>query len=160
MSNHHRLTEEEKISVHAEIRNGNTLRGASRKLGIPLSTIFYLQHRWRTRKSIINFKSKGRLEKIKRAEERRILRLVRENPYITIPQILQKTNIKVTHPTLIRRLHKLGYWKDSVRIKPNLTQSHIEARVAFAEKYYNSRVTDWAKVLWTDESTIVLGLLP
>ena len=41
--------------------------------------------------------------------------------------------------------------------KPNLTPVIKEARLAFAIKYKNWTIEDWKRVIWTDETNVVLG---
>ena len=41
--------------------------------------------------------------------------------------------------------------------KPNLTPAMKEARLAFAVKYKDWTIEDWKRVIWTDETSVVLG---
>ena len=41
--------------------------------------------------------------------------------------------------------------------KPNLTPVMKEARLAFAIKYKDWTIEDWKRVIWMDETSVVLG---
>lgn len=41
--------------------------------------------------------------------------------------------------------------------KPNLTPTMKEAKLAFAIKYKDWTIEDWKRVIWTDETSVVLG---
>ena len=43
---------------------------------------------------------------------------------------------------------------------PNLSLKNIKDRIVFAKKYKNWTVTDWQKVLWSDESPFQLYATP
>ena len=40
--------------------------------------------------------------------------------------------------------------------KPNLTPVMKEARLAFAIKYKDWTIEDWKRVIWTDETSVIL----
>lgn len=54
-------------------------------------------------------------------------------------------------------LKKHGYQKVKPIWKPNLTPAMKEARLAFTIKYKDWTIEDWKKVIWTDETSVVLG---
>ena len=67
------------------------------------------------------------------------------------------SGIKVSHNTLHRRLKEINLYSRIHRQKPVLKSQHKAARLYWARKYQHWTVQDWMRVIWSDESAIVLG---
>jgi DDE superfamily endonuclease/Transposase len=67
------------------------------------------------------------------------------------------SGIKVSRNTLHRRLKEINLYSRIRRRKPVLQPRHKAARLHWARKYQNWTVQDWMRVIWSDESSIVLG---
>ena len=51
--------------------------------------------------------------------------------------------------------HKFKSVKESV--KPGLTETMKKARLEFCKAHENWTLEDWKRVIWTDETSIILG---
>ena len=71
--------------------------------------------------------------------------------------IIHIAGIKVSPRNLKRRLKEVDLYSRIRRKKPVLKPSHKAARLLWARKYQNWMVEDWKRVIWSDESAIVLG---
>ena len=60
----------------------------------------------------------------------------------------------VSATSVWRCLKKRGFRWVKMTVKPALTKEMMEARLAFCLKYKNM---DWRRVIWTDETSVVLG---
>ena len=54
-------------------------------------------------------------------------------------------------------LKERGYKKVKPIWKPKLTPAMKEARLAFTIKYKDWTIEDWKRIIWTDETNVVLG---
>ena len=63
----------------------------------------------------------------------------------------------MSHTTTWRILRNAGYGKRKPTMKPGLTESMKAARLDFAIKNEHWKLEDWKNVIWTDETSIVLG---
>jgi hypothetical protein len=61
--------------------------------------------------------------------------------YISVWRILRKHGFKVVKPS----------WK------PGLTEAAKQARYAFAKRFAHWTLEDWKRVIWTDETSVILG---
>ena len=77
-----------------------------------------------------------------------------DQPFRTIIKIL---GVKVSKTTLHRQLKEVNLFSRIRHRKPFLKPCHKAARLHWARKYANWTVEDWIKVIWSDESSIVLG---
>ena len=59
--------------------------------------------------------------------------------------------------SILRILKRLSYRKVKPSTKPGLTKEIRAARLVFCEKYKHWTIEDWKRVIWTDETSVVLG---
>ena len=59
--------------------------------------------------------------------------------------------------TILRHLRKNGMRSVKTTKKPGLTPAMMQARFAFALRYRHWTIEDWKKVIWTDETSVLLG---
>jgi transposase len=61
-------------------------------------------------------------------------------------------------PRTIRRvLKRKGYRKVKLTVKLGLTTAMMEARLQFALRYQHWTLEDWKAIIWSDETSVVLG---
>jgi hypothetical protein len=65
--------------------------------------------------------------------------------------------IDVSRQLVCGIMKKLGYKKVKSTTKPGLNQKQKEKRLAFCRKYQYWTLEDWKRVIWSDETSIVLG---
>jgi len=90
-------------------------------------------------------------------EDRILTRTAKANDDKAYRDIIYMSGIQVSRKTLRRRLKEIDLYSRVRRQKPVLKPSHKAARLRWARKYQNWTVEDWKKVIWSDESAIVLG---
>jgi hypothetical protein len=59
--------------------------------------------------------------------------------------------------TIQRVLKRKGYRKVKPTVKPGLTEAMMEARYQFALRYKDWTLEDWKAVIWSDETSVILG---
>jgi transposase len=72
-------------------------------------------------------------------------------------KLLETNNIQISERTVTRILRRLKYHKVKTTKKPGLTKAAKEARRAFCEKYKDWTLEEWKRVIWSDETSVVLG---
>ena len=65
-------------------------------------------------------------------------------------------NIQINKATIARCLKKMGYRKVKPTLKPGLTKEMRAARRQFAEAHKDWTLEDWKRVIWTDETAVML----
>jgi transposase len=86
-----------------------------------------------------------------------IVSLAQEVCFITPKEIRTDVHLDVSARTVRRRLDDAGLFGRVARISFPFTQEHINKRLAFAHKYGDWDKPQWEKVLFTDETYIILG---
>ena len=92
-------------------------------------------------------------------DDRRILSLVKKNPFTTVGQIkntLQEVGVCVSKSTFKRRLHQSEYRGFTTRCKPLMSLKKRNTRLEFAKQHLNKPLQFWNNILWTDETKINL----
>jgi transposase len=64
---------------------------------------------------------------------------------------------KTNHQTIWAILRRYGYRKTKCTRKPGLTKAMKEARYHFAKRFEHWTLEDWKKVIWSDETSVLLG---
>ena len=59
--------------------------------------------------------------------------------------------------TVLRVLHRNGFRPYKTTKKPSLTEAMKEARYQFALRYKDWTIEDWKKVIWSNETSVVLN---
>jgi transposase/DDE superfamily endonuclease len=71
--------------------------------------------------------------------------------------IIHISGLPISRNTLRRRLKEINLHSRIRRRKPVLKPSHKAARLSWARKHQHWTIQDWQRVIWSDESAIVLG---
>ena len=102
----------------------------------------------------------GRPPKLDKRAERRLVRHLERFPFETysVMNTPGKTTTAICRATFQRYLRKNEYYAFKPRKKPFLKPQHKERRLAFARRFKNLTVDDWACVCFSDESTFEVGL--
>lgn len=127
------------------IYNKATERGWSP--GTPLLTI-HLQDAPRS----------GRPRKITPLLEAEIIEAIQQDRYgreQTVRQLSDRYGI--SHNSIWKILRKKKFRKTKPTRKPGLTKAMKEARYQFAKRYEHFTLEDWKRIIWTDETSIMLG---
>lgn len=100
--------------------------------------------------------NRGRKKKTSIQTDRRIVRAVRENPFVTSSQLVVDLHLDISSSTVRRRLIAENLRSRRPRRVPLLTTKHVKNRLSFANEHLLWPVTRWRCVLWSDETKVVL----
>jgi hypothetical protein len=93
-------------------------------------------------------------------EDRYILRALNQNYDRPLRDITNELPVNISERTLRRRRSEAGLGSYIAASKPGLTRENVAKRLAWAEKYKDWTIEDWKKVIWSDESSIWIGVNP
>ena len=65
--------------------------------------------------------------------------------------------VEVSQSSVARILKKYGFKKVKPTWKPDLTPAMKKACLEFAIRYKDWTIEDWKRVIWTDETSVILG---
>uniref|UniRef100_A0A803JPD6 Transposase Tc1-like domain-containing protein n=1 Tax=Xenopus tropicalis TaxID=8364 RepID=A0A803JPD6_XENTR len=131
----------------------------SKKLGEKVTTVGAIVRKWKEHKMTINRPRSGAPRKISPRGVSMILREVKKHPRTTREELvndLKLAGTTVTKKTIGNTLHRNGLKSCRARKVPLLKKAHVQARLKFANEHLNDSVSDWEKVLWSDETKIEL----
>ena len=77
---------------------------------------------------------------------------------ILLANILRDEGFQVSNRTIQKFLKRRGYKKLKHTIKPGLNLAQKQARLRWALQFKDWTVEDWKRIVWSDESLVVLGL--
>ena len=63
----------------------------------------------------------------------------------------------ISHRSAVKILHKYGFTNAKPTTKPGLSEEAKAERLAFAERHKDWTLEDWKNVIWSDETSVVLG---
>ena len=103
-------------------------------------------------------------EKPQNVKDRYIVCVIKQNnslPLRDITNIINnKIDVSISETTLRWRRLEADLGSYIAMKKPGLSVENVAKRLASAEKYKNWTVEDWKKVIWSDESSIWIGVSP
>ena len=139
------------------------LRGYSlRKIGQTVnkshSTVQYIVNKFREEGSTQNVPRKPKERRLNKRDERFILKRVRENPRLSVPQLrplVENVAGKMMSDQTVRRaLWKHGYHGRIPRKRPYVNKVNRRNRLSFAKEHIHKDQEFWDSVIWSDESKI------
>ena len=72
-------------------------------------------------------------------------------------ELLQNCGIQLSEVTVWRVLRSAGYRKTKPTRKPGLTEAMKTARLEWCRRYEHWTIEDWKRVIFSDETSVVLG---
>jgi hypothetical protein len=93
-------------------------------------------------------------------EDRYIERALKQNESIPLRDISNIIGLPISERTIRRRRSESGLGSYIAAEKPGLRPENIAKRLEWAEKYKNWTIEDWKRVIWSDESSIWIGVNP
>jgi transposase len=99
----------------------------------------------------------GRPKLYTEREERCILRQVRLHPKCTYADVRRACLVTLCDSTLRRILKKHGIANWRAKKRPELTEEHAAARLAWCIERKNWGVEEWRKYMWSDECSVERG---
>ena len=100
--------------------------------------------------------TRGRKRATSEKMDRRIIRLVKENPSISAKQVKTELNLEICDRSVRNRLTEAKLPARSPRKVPLLNKRHKKNRLKFAKDHVDLPLDKWRNVLWPDGSKIVL----
>ena len=98
----------------------------------------------------------GRPQQTSNYFDKKIVKVVRENPFLSSSKISavlkQYGEVPVSTRTIRRRLLNAGFMSRRPAKKPLLSKKNIKARLVFAKSHITWTVNDWRRVIFSDES--------
>lgn len=136
--------------------NGEKSFEISRSLGKNKSIISRIIAQYKA-KGIVGPKPiPGRPKVTSKNTDRLIVRLSKQNPFLSSTKILGHLEglgaQAVSARTVRRRLVDAGLFSRRPAKKPLLSKKNVKARLNFAQKYVDWTPDQWKKVVWSDES--------
>lgn len=101
--------------------------------------------------------TRTRCRKTTKYEDRILLRTAKANDDQCFRDIIALSGINISPTTLRRRLKEVDLFSRIRRRKPTLKPHHARARLRWAIKHLDWTIEQWMRVIWSDESSIVLG---
>ena len=127
--------------------------GIARQLGLGKSVVYKWIKRWKDVRSIESDKRSGRPRKTTEEEDKIIVQMAENNPFIPSTSIQQNLNIDLSKSTIGKRLKEAGFRSRIPAEKEMLTQTHKEKRLQFSENFVEKDMDYWLRVIFTDEKT-------
>lgn len=115
-----------------------SIREMGEMLGVAKSTVWYILRKKERTGELGNSKRPERLRKTTVGDDRRILSMVKKNPFTTSTQVkntLQEVGVSVSKSTLKRRLHESKYRGFTTRCKPLISLKNRKVSLDFAKKH-------------------------
>jgi len=98
-----------------------------------------------------------RARKTTKREDRYLIRAAKQFDEVPLRDITNIVGIPVSQSTLSRRLHEEGLGRYVARRKPGLRPENVEERLNWAIAHKDWTIEDWKRVIWSDETIIVVG---
>ena len=93
-------------------------------------------------------------------EDRYIERRLKQNSDIPLRDITNLIGLPISERTVRRRRSEMGLGSYIAAQKPGLRPENVIKRLDWAERYKDWTVEDWKRVIWSDESSIWIGVSP
>lgn len=157
------LTPRVEYSPHKRTRivtsynSGVSVKAISIKEGVPSPSIYGIIKRYRVQKSAKSSPRVGRPPSISIRDKRRIFQLIRDDPFISNLQLIERATLGCSVRTLSRFLKDEGIQHTEALRRPKLTPEIAQSRLEFARQYLRESPAFWRRWIFSDETTIARG---
>ena len=93
-------------------------------------------------------------------EDRYIERALKQNDSVPLRDITNIVGLPISERTVRRRRSEAGLGSYIAAEKPGLRHENVVKRLEWAMRYKDWTVEDWKRVIWSDESSIWIGVNP
>ena len=143
-----------------EVLHGKSIRSVARKYKLQPMTLGRWVKIYKLKGNLLPSARKKGVRCISERSKRQMIRWIRSGECNTAMEVKQRLHNELgstaSYSTVWRVLRGAGLIAVVRRKKPWLTHTHKMKRLAFAKAHRNWGVTDWAKVIFTDETKINL----
>jgi len=146
----------ERMQVYDMRKNGKTLRQIAEIYHISPEGVNKIIKRITTSGSPENTARTGRNRKTTTYEDRKILKEVRANPFISASDIKEKLNLSIQTTQIKSRIHEAEIHARVARKRPFISKVNAQKRLAFARAHLNKGPEFWDSIIWSDESKFEL----
>jgi transposase len=129
----------------------------SKELGIPKSTVYDTVKRFEERSNGDSLHRSGRPKKLTKENQTEILRIIDEKPLITYSKLIEEAGVDVHERTIRTMLKEHNIGKFKCVLRPKLTDKVAAQRLEWAVKHQDLTPEQWAKIIWSDESSVEAG---
>ena len=137
-------------------KGDQSLNHISKILQLPKSTVQYIIARWKKYGTTKNCSRTGRPRKVQPREMRCLKRTLRKNRWTSLRSITSEFNTtiqkKLSCKTVRRRIADLGFKSYVPAKKPLISERNRRKRLLFYNSYRQFSISDWSRVIWSDES--------
>lgn len=146
----------EKENIIKLFNENNSLGKIGKLVNRKKSTVQYIINKWKSSGCLDNSSRSGRPKILSPRDERRILKEVSENPFISAQNLANDiaiTSGKNVCPETVRKVIRKGGYKGRVaRKKPFISEVNRVKRLKFATEYKDKTIDFWKSVIFSDES--------
>lgn len=146
-----------KLRIIELLKEGNAQKKVANMIGCSQSTISDLKKKYEETGSVINRKKCGRPRATCKRDDRKLRNIVKNTRRLTSKQINIIWEQNVSNRTVRNRLNEMGFAFRKAKMKPFLTKRHKRERLQWCRDHANWTVTDWYKVIFSDESRVCVG---
>lgn len=140
--------------------SGKSYRQIADMVRLSKDTIAKIVQKYKRSGSYIPAKRSGRPSKTTSRIDRAIVSRVDQERGLSAPKVAKQLesefSINVTPQTVRNRLHKQGLKGRVALKKPWLSAKNVKKRLKWAEEHITWTIDDWKKVIWSDETKIML----
>ena len=163
--------EDIKIKIIDYFKNGESQISIAKRLNINKSIISRLIKKYKSTGSVKTIKSGGRPRKTNLRADKQIVRLMKQNPFLSSKKVVEDLNLNISASTVRKRALENGLRSFRPSKKPILTKKHLKKRLVlklfdhltnfdlcrnfrleFAKQHVNWTPEKWNTVLFSDES--------
>ena len=144
------------IIIRKHIQEKKTVRQIAAELGCSKTKVHNALLHFGRIGTTQNALRKRRARKTTAKDDRRIVRAIKKNPFLTAKKIrdglLMQMDSQVSDRTIRRRLCEAGLNGRIARKKPHVSKKNLRSRLEFAREHVSKPLEFWKKILWSDES--------
>ena len=143
-----------KILAYMEIFNATQI---AKKMGRDPTTIRRFINKYKETGKIENLPRTGRPPALNNDEKDALTNEVIKNRRIPIHEVINTLDLNCCLTTAKKSLHEAGIYSHVAAKKPFISERHAAARVSWCEKHKKKTVSDWAQIIFSDESSVEIG---
>ena len=96
--------------------------------------------------------------KTTKSEDKHIERTLKQHSFLPLKDITNIVGLPVSETTIHRRRSEAGLGSYITAQKPGLSEKQMANRLERALRYKDWTVEDWKRVIWSDESSVWMGV--
>ncbi|MBW0578639.1 hypothetical protein O181_118354 [Austropuccinia psidii MF-1] len=155
MPDNHRV--EQRIQIVGMSQAGLSLRMISLRVGVPKLMVHDTIRRYRENGSCADRPKTGRPPLLNDADRQNLDTFITHNRRANLNEISRSIPNNDSNRTISKAIHDLGKQSCIAPKKPYLRQLDFNRRLTFAQEFGHWTIQQWARIIWTNESSFELG---